>query len=75
MPADDLESLVCTAFCLTHPDMRVGLKKLDKDQFTDISSWWQQIAWAPRPAWKEALQAARVKDYTRVGMQLQRLLE
>lgn len=74
-PADDLESLLCTAFCVTHPDMRVELEKLDKHQFANILSWWQQTAWAQRPAWTEALQAARGGDYTSFGMRLQRLLE
>ena len=74
-PADDLESLVCTAFCVTHPDMQVELEKLAKHQLADILSWWQDTAWALRPAWTEALQAARAQDYTSVGMRLQRLLE
>ena len=74
-PADDLESLVCTAFCVTHPDMQVELEKLPKHQLGDIVSWWQHTAWASRPAWTEALQAARDLDYTGVGVQLQRLLE
>lgn len=45
-PADDLESLVCTAFCVTHPDMQVELEKLAKHQLADILSWWQDTAWA-----------------------------
>ncbi len=74
-PADDLESLVCTAFCVTHPDMQVELEKLARHQLADILSWWQHTAWASRPAWTEALQAARAQDYTSVGVRLQRLLE
>lgn len=74
-PANDLESLVCTAFCVTHPDLRVELEKLEKHELASILSWWQETAWARRPAWTEALQAARDEDYTSVGVRLQRLLE
>ena len=74
-PADDLESLVCTVFCLKHPDGQVELEKLAKHHFADILSWWQHKAWARRSVWMEALQAARTQDYTSLGMLLQGVLE
>lgn len=72
-PADDLESLVTSMFCVSHPDAYSCLQKVPNEP-TPVLQWWSQ-AWAPRPRWQQALSAARASDYELLAERLQALLE
>lgn len=72
-PADDLESLVASLFCISHPDAHSQLQKVDKLPIA-IMQWWTQT-WTPRPQWQLALRAARAASHDSVGDCLQALLE
>lgn len=73
--ADDLEALVCSAFCCTHPSLQTELESFDKADFESIWDWWQGTAWQERPSWRKAIIAARATDYARVQKLLVKLME
>ena len=72
-PADDLESLVASMFCISHPDAHSQLQKVKKLP-TPVMQWWTQT-WKPRPQWQLALGAARAANHDSVGDCLLALLE
>ena len=72
-PADDLESLVASMFCISHPDAHSQLQKVKKLPMP-VMQWWTQI-WKPRPQWQLALGAARAANHDSVGDCLLALLE
>ena len=72
-PADDLESLVASMFCISHPDAHNQLQKVDKLPIP-VMQWWTQT-WSPRPQWQLALRAARAADHDSVADFLLALLE
>src|SRR3569623_889995 len=55
--ADDLESLVCTAFCVQHPQLQLSLESIDKNDAKAIMKWWDQV-WQHWPTWLEARKVA-----------------
>ncbi len=73
--ADDLESLVCSAFCLSHPDLQAQLELISKSQVDQIQDWWQQNVWQQRSCWHEAVEVARKNDYQGVVFWLQKLMQ
>lgn len=73
--ADDLESLVCSAFCLCHPDLQAQLHKISKTQVQQIQEWWQCTAWQQRACWQKAVEFARCTDYKEVALRLQELMQ
>jgi len=75
IPADDLESLVVSFFCVRHPDAHSQLQNVDRLQVpVTVLQWWRQI-WMARPQWQLALKAARAADYNTLADGLQILLE
>ena len=72
-PSDDLESLVASAFCISHPDAHQELQKVAKLPAA-VMQWWSQT-WALRPQWQRALAAARAANHKHVADCLQALLE
>lgn len=72
-PADDLESLVASIFCISHPDAHSQLQKVDRLP-VEVLQWWTQ-AWMTRPQWQLALGAARAAKYDIVADCLQKMLE
>ena len=72
-PADDLESLVASMFCISHPDAHSQLQKVDKLP-APVMQWWTQT-WSPRPQWRLALRAARAANHANVADCLLALLE
>jgi len=72
-PADDLESLVASIFCISHPDAHSQLQKVDRLPVA-VLQWWTQ-AWMTRSQWQLALGAARAANYDTVADCLQALLE
>ena len=73
--ADDLESLVCSAFCLCHPALQAQLQSISKLQVNQIRVWWQHNAWQQRSCWQEAVEVARQNDYEGVALRLQKLMQ
>lgn len=73
--ADDLESLVCSAFCLRHPDLQGQLHRISKAQVRQIQEWWQCTAWQQRACWQKAVEFARRNDYKEVALRLQELMQ
>ena len=73
--ADDLESLVCSAFCLCHPALQAQLQSISKAQVDQIQEWWQHTAWQQRSCWQEAVEVARQNDYEGVALRLQTLMQ
>ncbi len=74
-PADDLESLVCSAFCLSHPALQDQLELISKSHVIQIQEWWQEVVWQRRSRWREAVEAARQNDYRAVQALLQTLMQ
>ena len=72
-PADDLESLVASMFCISHPDAHSQLQKVDKLPIP-VMQWWTRT-WSPRPQWQLALRAARAANHDSVANFLLALLE
>lgn len=72
-PADDLESLVASVFCISHPDTNQELQRGAKLP-ASVMQWWIQT-WKSRPQWQLALTAARAANHEAVGDCLQALLE
>lgn len=72
-PADDLESLVASLFCISHPDAHNQLQAVKKVPVT-LMQWWDQT-WEQRTQWQLALTAARAADYDTLADCLQALLE
>ena len=72
-PADDLESLVLSLFCISHPDAHKELQRLAKLPGA-LMQWWTQT-WASRPQWQLALTAARAARHDTLADYLQALLE
>lgn len=72
-PPDDLESLVASVFCISHPDAHTELQKVSRLP-ASVMQWWAKT-WGMRPHWQLALTAARAVDYTTVADCLQALLE
>lgn len=72
-PSDDLESLVASVFCVSHPDAHKDLQRVAKSPST-VVQWWTQT-WASRPQWQRALTAARAATYDAVADCLQAWLE
>ena len=74
-PADDLESLVVSCFCIRHPDAHSQLQNVDRLQLpVAVLQWWRQV-WKTRPQWQLASGAARAADYDTLADCLQTLLE
>ena len=73
--AGDLESLVCSAFCLCHPPLQAQLEAISKLQVDQILTWWQRTVWQQRSCWREAMEAARQTDYVEVAQRLQKLMQ
>lgn len=73
--ADDLESLVCSAFCLRHPDLQAQLYRISKTQVRQVQEWWQCTAWQQRACWQKAVEFARHNDYMEVALRLQELMQ
>ena len=73
--ADDLESLVCSAFCLCHPALQAQLEAISKLQVDQILFWWQRTVWQQRSGWREAMEVARQSDYVGVAQRLQKLMQ
>ncbi len=74
-PADDLESLVVSFFCIRHLDAHRQLQNVDRLQLpVTVLQWWRQI-WMTRPQWQLALGAARAANYGTLADRLQTLLE
>lgn len=72
-PSDDLESLVASVFCVSHPDAHKDLQRVARSPST-VVRWWTQTG-ASRPQWQLALTAARAASYDAVADCLQALLE
>ena len=72
-PADDLESLVASVFCITHPDAHQELQ-IGAKLPALVMQWWVQT-WNSRPQWQLALTAARAANHDAVAHCLQALLE
>ena len=72
-PADDLESLVASIFCISPPDAHSQLQRVDRLPVA-VLQWWTQT-WMTRPQWQLALGAARAANYDTVADCLQALLE
>ena len=72
-PADDLESLVASIFCISHPDAHQELQRGAKLPAL-VMQWWIQT-WNSRPQWQLALAAARAANHDAVADCLQTLLE
>lgn len=72
-PADDLESLVASMFCISHPDAHSQLQKVDKLP-EPVMQWWE-TTWSSRVQWQLALTAARAVNYDSVATCLLALLE
>ncbi len=74
-PADDLESLVVSFFCIRHPDAHTHLQNVDRLQLpVAVLQWWRQT-WMIRPQWQLALEAARAADYDTSADRLRAMLE
>ncbi len=73
--ADDLESLVCSAFCLCHPALQAQLHSISKSKVNQIQEWWQHTVWQQRSCWQEAVDFARQSDYDGVALRLQKLMQ
>ncbi len=74
-PADDLESLVVSFFCIRHPDAHSQLQNVDRLQLpVTVLQWWRQT-WMTRPRWQLASGAARAADHDTLADRLQTLLE
>ena len=58
-PSDDLESLVASVFCISHPDAHTELQKAAR-VLARVMHWW---TWGPRPQWQRALTAARAANH------------
>lgn len=72
-PSDDLESLVASVFCISHPDAHKELQRVVRLPAA-VMQWWTQT-WAARPQWQLALTAARAANHDTVAGCLQALLE
>ena len=72
-PADDLESLVASMFCISHPDAHQELQRVAKLP-ASVMHWWTQT-WNSRPTWQPALTAARAANHDAVADCLEALLE
>ena len=72
-PADDLESLVASVFCISHTDAHQELQRCAKLPAL-VMQWWIQT-WNSRPQWQLALTAARAANHGAVADCLQALLE
>jgi len=72
-PADDLESLVASMFCVSHPDAHQELQRGAKLPAL-VMQWWIQT-WNSRPQWQLALTAAGAANHDAVADCLQALLE
>ena len=72
-PSDDVESLVASLFCISHPDAHKELQRVASLPAT-VLQWWTQT-WASRPQWQMALIAARAANHSTVADCLQALLE
>ena len=73
--ADDLESLICSAFCLCHPALQAQLQTISKSDVCQIQEWWLHTAFTQRYCWQEAVEVARRNDYKEVALRLQRLMQ
>lgn len=72
-PSDDLESLVASVFCISHPDAHKDLQRVARSP-AKVVQWWTEI-WASRPQWQLALTAARAANHDTVAACLQALME
>lgn len=73
--ADDLESLVCSAFCLCHPALQAQLHSISKAEVNQIQERWQHTAWQQRSCWLEAVEVAQQNDYEGVALRLRKLMQ
>ena len=74
-PADDLESLVVSFFCIRHADAHSQLQNVDRLQLpVTVLQWWRQN-WMTCPRWQLTLGAARAANYDSLADRLQTLLE
>ncbi len=72
--ADDLESLVCSAFCFKNSYAQAKLEGMHKSLPSQVQELWQQT-WQPKPWWQEAIHATRQTNYTSVSGLLSGLLQ